>query len=79
MDRLEAVDAKALGMVLNKVPARRAATGAYTYSYEHDQDRRRARRAEKGAERGRRGGTTASTSHRADDAPAALRRGSTAR
>jgi capsular exopolysaccharide synthesis family protein len=36
IERLEAVDAKAVGLVFNMVPARRAGAGAYAYTYADD-------------------------------------------
>ena len=36
LERLEAVDAKTLGIVLNMVPAKRAGGGGYSYTYQYD-------------------------------------------
>jgi receptor protein-tyrosine kinase len=48
LDRLDAVDAKPLGLVFNMVPARRAGGGSYSYTYSYDYASRPARGSDKG-------------------------------
>ena len=48
LERLEAVDAKPLGLVFNMVPARRAGGGSYSYTYSYDYSSRPARGSDEG-------------------------------
>jgi capsular exopolysaccharide synthesis family protein len=48
LERLEAVDAKTLGLVFNMVPARRGGGGSYSYTYAYDYDSRPSRGADSG-------------------------------
>lgn len=64
LERLDAVDAKTLGLVFNMVPARRAGGGAYSYTYAYDY----ASRPSRGSDSGR----VARSSHTAEQVKGAI-------
>jgi Mrp family chromosome partitioning ATPase len=54
IERLNAVDAKTLGLVFNMVPPKRAGSSAYAYTYQYDYASKPERKDDKGkSSRGR--------------------------